>query len=707
MTYSHRKYQSIPVCIALVACALIFGRYAEQAVSQQTTQNQSTNDTSTSNTDSASAGNAISSIFDVMRAPPAKSMGLLQGNFLDAVKSDRTLQLALLIDTTESMTDQLAAIRENLPDMIDDLKKLTEGKIEIAIVTFSDAGNKSVGVTRLTQSFVTDTATIKDVISQLTAQSGAPYFPESVDLGIYYTLNDLPWADSDNVTRWIMLFGDAPPYESAFSDTETDAKRLYENEVLIDTANQKNINIHCLLCNSRDKEKQAFDAMIDNTRSFMSRISTQTGGLMLDMSYADVRKRLADSASKIQPETVRIGFITQEEIDAALASIQVSPASQERIKVAILPMMQLDQMSFFHERPEVQLATELRQLFKLVPQIRVVNPHQIETELTRIQSEGIPVDQWGQALCYRLRADVVLTGTLDISGDQSRVLLQPYAVNATQSLPKIQVNARSSELAKQMISQIGAVRTNSGEFAQLSAMLKNLIDEQKIDQSDIGILSNLDSENKSVLLAGFEALEQSLDYSLGDPNGSSLLNVAEDKLNTFLQANPKNPFVHALLASCQFNQAKAMESMGQLEEMKAKFKQSIDSIQQAYLLKDQMLDGIARLEIEGDYNLMVRQEFGQAIDKYKEILETTQSSPVNHALRAHWMMAGIYAGDWQAEKKDQSVVDMEKARQHLIQILAFWPDSVEAEKIKKCLHWDARKARSRVAYFPKESEILQ
>ena len=55
----------------------------------------------------ATAGQALSLLFDSHRAPPAKSMGLLQGNFLDAVDVSGSLQLALVIDVRESIEDQL------------------------------------------------------------------------------------------------------------------------------------------------------------------------------------------------------------------------------------------------------------------------------------------------------------------------------------------------------------------------------------------------------------------------------------------------------------------------------------------------------------------------------------------------------------------------------------------------------------------------
>ena len=102
-----------------------------------------------SNAQDASVGNVLSSIFDVRRAPPAKSMGLLHGTFLDGINSERQLQLALVIDATESMEDELAAIRKNLPNLVGDLNRLQDGSFEAAIVTYSDIGDKPVPVTQL------------------------------------------------------------------------------------------------------------------------------------------------------------------------------------------------------------------------------------------------------------------------------------------------------------------------------------------------------------------------------------------------------------------------------------------------------------------------------------------------------------------------------------------------------------------------------
>jgi hypothetical protein len=131
----------------------------------------------------ASAGQALSLLFDSHRAPTAKSMGLLQGNFLDAVDVSGSLQLALVIDVSESMEDQLKSIRENLGYLIDDLDRILDGSVETAVVTYSDIGDKTVPVTMQSQGFVNAEST-QHIVSQLTTVTGRPYFPEATDLGI-------------------------------------------------------------------------------------------------------------------------------------------------------------------------------------------------------------------------------------------------------------------------------------------------------------------------------------------------------------------------------------------------------------------------------------------------------------------------------------------------------------------------------------------
>ena len=68
---------------------------------------------------------------------------------------------------------------------------------------------------------------------------------------------------------------------------------------------------------------------------------TNTNGLMLDLSYPDIRSALVASAKKQRVERQRIGTITREDIDAArqAAMTAKSPvAENQRLRVAVLPL---------------------------------------------------------------------------------------------------------------------------------------------------------------------------------------------------------------------------------------------------------------------------------------------------------------------------------------------------------------------------------
>ena len=58
---------------------------------------------------------AMSTLFSPDRAPPNRTMGLIQRNFLDlAEQSKAELQVALVIDGTDSMESSLTGIKETI-----------------------------------------------------------------------------------------------------------------------------------------------------------------------------------------------------------------------------------------------------------------------------------------------------------------------------------------------------------------------------------------------------------------------------------------------------------------------------------------------------------------------------------------------------------------------------------------------------------------
>ncbi len=193
-------------------------------------------------------------------------------------------------------------------------------------------------------------------------------------------------------------------------------------------------------------------------------------------------------------------------------------------------------------------------------------------------------------------------------------------------------------------------------------------------------------------------------FSLGEDAGEQLLKAAEANLQKFLQQKPEHAFAQVLAASCAFNLANLKERRGDLTAAQESYQHAIDALNEAYRLRVQLVDRLTRLEVEADHALLVEHDFPAAIKLYEEIVQFSEASPVRPALRAHWMLTGIYSGAWQRPQADDSNVNIELARQHLLDILAFWPDSSEATAVRRYILWDPKAGRSRTPYLPIDSQ---
>ncbi len=350
--------------------------------------------------DASATGAALRAMFNVERAPQAKAMGLFQANFLDSIPTiDRPLQLAVVVDSTESMTGEMSEIQKNLPLMFSDLYRIHDGAVTTTLVTYADVGASDRPARVISPTFL-DQASAQKLVEQLKVESGRPFFPESVDLGVFTALDQLDWAADGKVDKWMLVIGDAPPYDVAFFDEKTKARRWYDTDFLVDLANKKNLKIHCLLCPSRSNEQAAYEASLDKTRQFMSRLSEGTGGQMLDLSFPAIRQRLVQTGNQPEPRYVRLGAITQQDIDAVRQSAPAASNGAGNLRVAVLPLLPMDSMTFFYDKPAVQLATEIRQALQSLPNVRTVVVRQIEDELDHLRDEGIPQADWPQAALF-------------------------------------------------------------------------------------------------------------------------------------------------------------------------------------------------------------------------------------------------------------------------------------------------------------------
>ncbi len=658
------------------------------------------------------AGVALESIFNPRRAPEQKTMGLLQRSFLDLVESSQqALEIALVVDGTDSMASDIEAVRKSLRNMVADLRNYKGDKVSFAVVVFRDSGAPSGEASLLLNQFTNDVTLVEQAFQRLTPETGAPYFPELADLGVHEALSKLNWSDAEDVTRWLILFADAPPYDADFVDSETDsgARRRYDTDLLVDLAQREHVQISCVLCTSRQEEQAVYEQVLDRTRAFMSALATGTDGLMLDLSYPDIRAALVEAAKKQRVEHARIGQITREQVEQARQAAEqdkLVTAPTGRLRIAILPHLPLANMSFDPDEGAVQLATELRQKFQLIPRVEVSSPVDIDRALRRLRSANVPEGELLATLASRLRADYVVWGNYRSALDIVRIQTAIYSPSSETPLVEAKTVTQASYpetmLAGDLVTQLVRGASTLKRVEQLVAAV-NLMPGGINSNRELIIPVANSVEARSDLLAGFEALEQALAYAIDSSEGHDLVERAAASLTKASEEDVRNPFAHLLLANCLFNQAQRAAAQGKSEQAEIAIRDFNEALKRAYRERDRAEHSFIKQEIEADYNLLVKKDYEAALQLYQQLAQVNSDSKLHAALRAHWMLAGIRSGDWNVP---ENLIDTKEARTHLVAILAYWPDSSEAQFIKRALRWSEEKGRNEFEHFPKENRAL-
>ena len=669
------------------------------------------------------AGLALESIFSPLRAPENKTMGLTQRSFLDLVESSRTkLEIALVIDGTESMRDSLSGIRATLGSMVADLRLFKGADVRLQVVVFRDGGAKSGEIEFplkvAGRRFTGDEKSLADAIAAIEPESGAPYFPELIDLGIETAITDLEWTEDDETTRWILVFGDAPPFSAGFSEPETGARRRVATDQLISQAASRNIKISCILCTSREDDKAAYETVLDELRVFMGELSSGTGGLMLDLSYPEIRAAIEQAAKRPRVSYTEIGKISEEDVQvvrAQTAAARASLSSAPPVRIAVLPHLPLDKMSFNANLPEVLLAADLRHRLRQVPGLQIESSGTIRRQFDLLASRGIPAQSSLASLAAMMKVDYIIWG--QSAQAQGLLSLDSAIYDGIDGKPIVQDSVRvsgplfgeaSTELVRGLVNKL--TRQKSDEPLVLA--LASLRTTPAVASELLTRVSNR-SEVEGPLLAGYEFLEQATAWRGGEAAGTDLLRRAEEALVAAVgpQGDPQNGFGHLLLANCYFNQAMGLTQSGNDADAGERLRLFRGAMNQAYQFRSRAANESTRTEIEADFALFIKNDARSAIERYQALsgdrpAETEPLAPAiqsHTALRAHWMLAGIYAGDWHVAPE---LIDASKSRAHLLQILANWPDSSEAQFIRVSLRWNQKLGQSELTQLPNYYEPL-
>lgn len=656
------------------------------------------------------AGLALESIFNPDRAPAKRTMGLLQRSFLDLVESSEdALEVALVVDGTDSMAADIEGVRESLRKMVADLRNYRGDDVTFGLVVYRDEGAPSGKVTVPLKDFTTDVSVLEKAFAEIQPETGAPYFPEVPDLAIHRALTELPWSDDPDTTRWLILFADAPPYDPDFEEEDTGARRWYDTDILVDLARRKQVQVSCILCTSREREESAYKQTLDKTRAFMNALASGTDGLMLDLSYPDIQASLVEAAKKPRAEVQRIGQITREDVEAAREAEETAKskvAVSQRLRLAVLPHVPLQNMTFDPEQPSVQIATELREKFRKIPGADVASPVDVQRSWRRVGTGDLATAARLQALAVRLRVDYVVWGSYReaqgivqvrsaLYDKRSGQKISDASVLTSASLPETQV---AGSVVGKLLAAAAAVETAPrlavafGDYQQNEGLRRQIITPVS---NSVGARTDA--------LAALESLEQALAFETGNAEGVALLKQAARHLERAVDADPRNPFVHLLQASCSLNLARHYQQLGDDVAATKAMQAFSEALKRAYRDRDNTPDPHVTKEIEADYQLLIRRDCPAAIQLYEELARVQEDTKLHPALRAHWMLAGIYSGDWGV---DEAQIDPAKARGHLIAILAHWEDSPEAAFIKRHMRWNEEKGKNLFAHFPRSNEPL-
>ncbi len=649
-------------------------------------------DTSPVSAPATPAGAALSTLFSPSKAPARKTMGLLQRSFLDlADQGDMELEVAIVVDGTESMATELAGVRNSINQMVSDLRQYRKNEVRVALVVYRDSDSPSKECVVPLKRFTASEAELAKAVESLQPETGAPFFHELADIGLHTAIMDLPWTENPQVQHWILMFGDAPPYAEGFSDPKhPKSHRYYGTDLLIALAARKNIRINCVLCTSSQNVEQPYDTVIDDTRNFMNSLASGTDGLMLDLSYPEIRTALIDASKQPTVGLAKIQPITGIDL-AAVQRVDVPQASLTKtVSLAILPHAPLANMSFDPQSDSVQVSTALRHRFSQLPGVRITSPLDVQRQLRRLQGDGVSADQAVRALAARLKVDYVLWG--NVEPNTARVQSAAYRRSDGQRVVQVSFDGDRGRLANVLLTAASSDGNATDDaFANLSQRMKSLALKESFAQP----IAN-DAGTSREILAAMESLEQSLASVAGDESAVELLKQADASCRAALVSEPRNALAHWLSSNVAYNQALRLFKTGEAEAAETRMREMKSSLKRAVREKRDVDVPSLVTEIEADYALLVDRDVPAAIVKYTEL--TSEDAPLQSQLRGHWMLAGIYAGDWAV---DETNLNPDLARENVVQILANWPDSPEATLLKQWLRWDDSAEQTEFNYLPR------
>ena len=148
-------------------------------------------------------GASVAAKFSLDAADGVVDMQLASDRSLPAT---RAIDVAFILDTTGSMSEEIAAVKTTIQRVASTLGD-DSVRVRVGLVEYKDRGDEYV--TKV-YPMTSDLAAFEKQVASIQASGGGDT-PESVNEGVHVGLTKLAWSD-DAVAKFAFLVGDAPPH---------------------------------------------------------------------------------------------------------------------------------------------------------------------------------------------------------------------------------------------------------------------------------------------------------------------------------------------------------------------------------------------------------------------------------------------------------------------------------------------------------------
>ena len=636
-------------------------------------------------------------------------------SLLDSVPDTKNMQIAFVIDGTDSMGMELDGVKRVVTEIVSKIRDIqrAEQPISLSLVVYRDTGAASKGGEILIPSteFIQDYEAFQNTVAGIKVVGGEPYFPESVDLGAYRAIHDLAWTVDGDTERWIILIGDAPPFPEGFNERSTGARRSHPTGVLIRDAKEKGIKISGIVCSSgfvqttspSQRQLQAtYQQLLPDTRAFFNALYKGTSGCtMIDLSDELTQKTLL--ALFKDPPQLKIEPISLADVEAKRREIAQFTASNS-INVVVTPFSFIDQsnanvvkMENLPQDEWVAIAVPLRDALQQIPSVAVADFYSVQYRTVSYSNDqpSIKFNSVGNLKNFD-NTEWFVQGDVQKRGDLERIRVSlihrddPDTPAATYVYSGSMQSGTPKSIFQNLMADLREKRPNANLLAAYGA-----VDESQ----DIWTQYSNDVRTRRAIAQAVMAMEcaiclfnDELEYS---KKVMELMKKAENYLLSALEWEPNNPYAHSLLANCYFNQIDETSTIDQIvnesqnvdktASNNARLNQKVlEHARKANANKELCVHPLIKAEIEADYALFYG-DFATAVMRYQDLTRSVKNEKDrNFAVRAHWALAGIFAGDWGAD----TFVDATAARNNVVGVFALDESSHQGVFFRRMLEWN-------------------